>query len=51
MRLVLENDAIDAKYGFKKIADNTQRTGFLLNMHSVISRIKVSFKLSRAFVE
>ncbi|ENN78133.1 hypothetical protein HUJ04_004474 [Dendroctonus ponderosae] len=34
MRLVLENDVIDAKYGFKKIEDNTQRTGFLLNMHS-----------------
>ncbi|XP_030759546.1 DNA polymerase epsilon catalytic subunit A [Sitophilus oryzae] len=34
LRQMLENDAIDAKYGFERVQDNTERTGFLLNMHS-----------------
>ncbi|KAF7265187.1 hypothetical protein GWI33_021380 [Rhynchophorus ferrugineus] len=34
LKQMLENDAIDAKYGFERISDNSERTGFLLNMHS-----------------
>lgn len=30
-----ENDAIDSKYGFDRIKDHHERTGFLINMHSV----------------
>lgn len=31
----LENDAIDSKYGFERVKDYQERTGFLINMHSV----------------
>lgn len=31
----LENDAIDSKYGFDRVRDYQERTGFLINMHSV----------------
>ncbi|CAG9765603.1 unnamed protein product [Ceutorhynchus assimilis] len=31
---VLENEQIDAKYGFERLKDNAERTGFLLNLHS-----------------
>ncbi|XP_045460209.1 DNA polymerase epsilon catalytic subunit 1 [Harmonia axyridis] len=34
LRLSLENEAIDAKYGFERLADCQEHTGFLLNMHS-----------------
>uniref|UniRef100_A0A6P7GFS4 DNA polymerase epsilon catalytic subunit n=1 Tax=Diabrotica virgifera virgifera TaxID=50390 RepID=A0A6P7GFS4_DIAVI len=34
IRQVIENDAIDAKYGFERIKNQQERTGFLLNMHS-----------------
>ncbi|CAG9856188.1 unnamed protein product [Phyllotreta striolata] len=34
IRQVFENEAIDLKYGFEKIKDQNERTGFLLNMHS-----------------
>ncbi|XP_064211685.1 DNA polymerase epsilon catalytic subunit 1 isoform X2 [Tribolium castaneum] len=34
LRQVIENDAIDAKYGFERVRDNLERTGFLLNMHA-----------------
>lgn len=30
-----ENDIIDSKYGFDRVKDNTERTGYLINMHSV----------------
>jgi hypothetical protein len=36
LRQIIENDTIDAKYGFERVRDHTERTGFLLNMHSVI---------------
>lgn len=32
---MIENDAIDSKYGFDRVADYLERTGFLLNMHTV----------------
>lgn len=32
---VLENEAIDIKYGFERVKDHIERTGFLLNMHAV----------------
>lgn len=35
LRQVIENDVIDAKYGFERVKDSIERTGFLLNMHSV----------------
>lgn len=30
-----ENDAIDSKYGFDRVKDGYERTGYLINMHSV----------------
>lgn len=30
-----ENDSIDAKYGFERVKDGNERTGYLINMHSV----------------
>lgn len=32
---IIENDAIDTKYGFDRVRDTCERTGFLLNMHPV----------------
>ncbi|CRK94685.1 CLUMA_CG008185, isoform A [Clunio marinus] len=29
-----ENDAIDSKYGFDRVKDGNERTGFLINIHS-----------------
>ncbi|XP_037953438.1 DNA polymerase epsilon catalytic subunit 1 [Teleopsis dalmanni] len=29
-----ENDKIDAKYGFERVKDSTERVGYLINMHS-----------------
>lgn len=37
LRQVLEDDAIDAKYGFERVQDYSERIGFLLNMHAVSS--------------
>ncbi|KAJ9600508.1 hypothetical protein L9F63_009198, partial [Diploptera punctata] len=34
LRESLENDAIDSKYGFERVADHLERTGFLINMHT-----------------
>ncbi|XP_066147109.1 DNA polymerase epsilon catalytic subunit 1 [Euwallacea fornicatus] len=34
LKQTIENDSIDSKYGFEKIKSNSERTGFLLNMHS-----------------
>jgi hypothetical protein len=31
----LESDTIDSKYGFERVADHLERTGFLINMHTV----------------
>lgn len=36
LRLSLENEAIDVKYGFERLSDCQEHTGFLLNMHSVM---------------
>uniref|UniRef100_A0A336MSN0 DNA polymerase epsilon catalytic subunit n=1 Tax=Culicoides sonorensis TaxID=179676 RepID=A0A336MSN0_CULSO len=33
-RISKENDKIDAKYGFERVKDTQERTGFLINMHS-----------------
>lgn len=30
-----ENDKIDLKYGFERVKDTQERTGYLVNMHSV----------------
>lgn len=30
-----ENDRIDTKYGFDRVKDSVERTGYLINMHSV----------------
>lgn len=35
VRQVIENEAIDSKYGFERVRDHLTRTGFLLNMHAV----------------
>jgi hypothetical protein len=35
LRESLESDAIDSKYGFERVADRLERTGFLINMHTV----------------
>lgn len=37
-RLSKENDKIDAKYGFERVKDTQERTGYLINMHSVSQR-------------
>ncbi|KAJ8941928.1 hypothetical protein NQ318_013261 [Aromia moschata] len=34
LRQVIENETIDIKYGFERVKDHKERTGFLLNMHS-----------------
>lgn len=39
LKQALENDAIDSKYGFKRVADHQERAGFLINMHTVRSFI------------
>jgi len=31
----LENDSVDAKYGFDRVKDGMCRTGWLLNVHPV----------------
>lgn len=30
-----ENDKIDSKYGFDRVKDSIERTGYLINMHAV----------------
>jgi hypothetical protein len=35
LRESLESDAIDSKYGFERVEDHLERTGFLINMHTV----------------
>lgn len=30
-----ENDKIDSKYGFDRVKDGLERTGYLINMHTV----------------
>lgn len=35
LRQVIENEAVDVKYGFDRVKDHVERTGFLLNMHAV----------------
>lgn len=35
LRQVIENDTIDAKYGFERVKEVSERTGYLLNMHAV----------------
>lgn len=32
----IENDLIDNKYGFNRVKDYQEHTGYLINMHSVI---------------
>ncbi|PZC77848.1 hypothetical protein B5X24_HaOG202959 [Helicoverpa armigera] len=34
IRLALENDRIDSKYGFDRVRDVKERTGYLINMHT-----------------
>lgn len=31
----MENDEIDLKFGFERYKDQRERTGFLINMHTV----------------
>lgn len=33
-----ENDKIDSKYGFDRVKDGLERTGYLINMHTVLIR-------------
>lgn len=35
IRVALENDRIDSKYGFERVRDVKERTGYLINMHTV----------------
>ncbi|XP_022817983.1 DNA polymerase epsilon catalytic subunit A [Spodoptera litura] len=34
IRVALENDRIDSKYGFDRVRDVKERTGYLINMHT-----------------
>ncbi|CAH2045106.1 unnamed protein product, partial [Iphiclides podalirius] len=34
IRVAVENDRIDSKYGFERVRDNKERTGYLINMHT-----------------
>ncbi|KAJ0173535.1 hypothetical protein K1T71_010684 [Dendrolimus kikuchii] len=34
IRVALENDRIDLKYGFDRVRDTKERTGYLINMHT-----------------
>lgn len=36
-----ENDRIDLKYGFDRVKDSKERTGYLMNMHSVSNLYKL----------
>lgn len=38
-RISRENDIIDTKYGFDRVKDSNERTGYLINMHSVSKQI------------
>lgn len=45
LRQIFENENIDIKFGFEKPKNLEERTGFLLNMHSVSSvKIFVPFE-------
>ncbi|XP_038207055.1 DNA polymerase epsilon catalytic subunit 1 [Zerene cesonia] len=33
IRIAIENDRIDSKYGFDRVRDTKERTGYLINMH------------------
>lgn len=35
IRVAVENDRIDSKYGFDRVRDAKERTGYLINMHTV----------------
>lgn len=39
-----ENDKIDSKYGFDRVKDNKERTGYLINMHSVSEKNSLHWK-------
>ncbi|XP_045502598.1 DNA polymerase epsilon catalytic subunit 1 [Colias croceus] len=34
IRIAIENDRIDSKYGFDRVRDTKERTGYLINMHT-----------------
>nr|XP_026494308.1 DNA polymerase epsilon catalytic subunit A [Vanessa tameamea] len=34
IRIALDNDRIDSKYGFDRVRDTKERTGYLINMHT-----------------
>ncbi|XP_041968884.1 DNA polymerase epsilon catalytic subunit 1 isoform X2 [Aricia agestis] len=34
IRIALDNDKIDLKYGFERVRDTKERTGYLMNMHT-----------------
>lgn len=35
IRIAIENDKIDSNYGFDRVRDIKERTGYLINMHTV----------------
>lgn len=35
IRTAVDNDRIDSKYGFERVRDTKERTGYLINMHTV----------------
>lgn len=35
IRVAMDNDRIDSKYGFDRVRDAKERTGYLINMHTV----------------
>lgn len=39
-----ENDKIDSKYGFDRVKDGLERTGYLINMHTVSSTVHPYYK-------
>jgi len=49
----IENDLIDNKYGFFRVKDYQEHTGYLINMHSVsnisIKRIVLGYGLLLVF--
>ncbi|XP_013170989.1 PREDICTED: DNA polymerase epsilon catalytic subunit A [Papilio xuthus] len=34
IRIAVDNDRIDSKYGFERVRDTKERTGYLINMHT-----------------
>lgn len=49
-RISRENDKIDSKYGFDRVKDTLERTGYLINMHSVSTHFFICKRNNKMFI-